>query len=178
MTTPLAPLYAVSGAPGTGKTTILPELIEAAGDIVVADIDEILENGSLLGVPIAVPEAEPVWPAYRRLWHRITYLPRRAGHPVIFLSPDTPDEIEDATAHLLLDCSDAVRTERLVARGDDKRLIDAALEDAREYRERFDTVLTIDGLEPAEIAARVMAWVRSQEDQRKASKHPGEPGPD
>jgi dephospho-CoA kinase len=169
MTTPLAPLYAVTGVPGSGKSTILPELVQAAGEMVVADIDEILEKGRLLGVPVTDPEAESVWPAYRRLWHRITYLSRRAGHPVIFLSPDTPDEIEDAAAHLLLDRSDAVRAERLRARGDDERLIEAAIEDARESRERFDTVLTIDGLEPAVIASRVMEWVRSYEQERKSA---------
>jgi len=161
MSTALAPLYAVSGAPGSGKSTLLPELLKTAEGIVVMDIDELLEDGQHLGVPIAVPEAAPIWPAYRRMWQRIIDMPRRAGHPVMLLSPNTPDEVEGATAFLLLDCADDIRSERLRARGDNERQIEAALEDARYYRDRFDTSLMTDDLEPAIIADLVLAWARS-----------------
>ncbi|THV42171.1 AAA family ATPase [Glycomyces buryatensis] len=161
MSTALAPLYAVSGAPGSGKSTILPELLKIAAGIVVMDIDELLEDGRLLGLPIAVPEAEPIWPAYRRMWQRIIDMPRRAGHPALLLSPNTPDEIAGATACLLLDCADGIRAERLRARRDSDRQIEAALEDARYYRGIFDTTLVTDGLEPPIIAEQVLAWARS-----------------
>ena len=61
--TALAPLYAVSGAPGAGKSTVLPHLLNAASGEVVIDIDELLEDGRLPGmIPIAAPEAAPIWP--------------------------------------------------------------------------------------------------------------------
>lgn len=161
MSTALAPLYAISGAPGAGKSTVFAHLLTAAAGEVVIDIDELLEDGRLLDVPIAVPEAAPVWPAYRRMWQRITDMPRRAGHPVLFLSPNTPDEVEGATACLLLDCAGDIRAKRLRARGDTARQIEAALDDTRDYRRQFDTILTTDDLEPRQVADRILAWARS-----------------
>jgi hypothetical protein len=90
-------------------------------------------------------------------------MPRRAGHAVLLLSPKTPDEmpVPGATACLLLDCADDLRTERLRASGGSDRQIEAALEDARHYRGLFDTTLMTDDLEPPTIADQVLAWTRS-----------------
>jgi hypothetical protein len=161
MAVELAPFFSVSGAPGSGKTAALPDLLEAAGGLVVMDIDELLEDGSLIGVPVTAPEAEPIWPAYRRMWRRIIDLPRRAGHPVLFLSPDVPEDLGGATACLLLDCDDAVRTERLSARDWGADRIADALEDAREKRARFDAIVRTDDAEPRVVAERILAWTRS-----------------
>src|SRR5690625_7083895 len=66
-----APLIRIAAPPGTGKSAVLPHLVARAhGAAVVADIDEILEQGHLLGVPIADPAAAEAWPAYDRLWDR------------------------------------------------------------------------------------------------------------
>ncbi|MFI7154414.1 hypothetical protein ACIBO2_56685 [Nonomuraea sp. NPDC050022] len=52
----LAPLYLLTGAPGAGKPTLLPHLIEAADGLIVMEMDELLEqDGTLLGVRIAEP---------------------------------------------------------------------------------------------------------------------------
>jgi broad-specificity NMP kinase len=157
----LAPFYAVSGAPGAGKTTVMPELLAATDGLVVMDIDELLEESALLGVPIAVPEAKPIWPAYRRMWRRIIDMPRRSGHPVLFLSPDVPDELKGATACLLLDCDDDVRAERLRARAWDAEQIADALDDARDYRSLFDAVVRTDDAESRVVAERILAWAMS-----------------
>ena len=89
----LAPLYLLAGAPAAGKTTLLPYLLRAADGLVVMDMDELLEDGALLGVTIADPRAALVWPAYDRLWARIVTMVRRAGHPVLLLCP-VPDPPE------------------------------------------------------------------------------------
>ena len=58
----LAPLYLLAGIPGSGKTTLLPHLLRAASGLVVMDTDELLEDGTLLGVPIAVRKPRPCGP--------------------------------------------------------------------------------------------------------------------
>ncbi|MCD0446010.1 AAA family ATPase [Glycomyces sp. A-F 0318] len=161
MRTELAPLFAVSGAPGAGKSAVFRELVGAAEGMVVVDIDELLEEGRLLGVLIAAPEAEPVWPAYRRMWRRITDMPRRAGHPVLFLSPDTPSDVDGADAHLLLDCADEARAGRLQSRGWNLDQISLALEDAQLYRAQFEAVVYTDDAPPAVVAGRVLEWAKS-----------------
>jgi broad-specificity NMP kinase len=154
----LAPLYAVSGAPGAGKTSVQAALLAPRDGLVVMDIDELLEDSALPGVPIAVPEAAPIWPAYGRMWRRIIDMTRRSGHPVVFLSPNIPSELPDATGHLLLDCDDEVRADRLRARGWNATQIDSALQDARAYRPLFDTVVRTDDTDPQGVAKRILAW--------------------
>ena len=155
-----APLLALTGAPGAGKTTLLPALVRLGNGLVVMDIDELLEDGNLLGVPIARPAAEPNWPGYDRLWRRITAMTRRSGHPVLFLCPNTPDEVPEASAWLLLDCPDDVRVRRLRARGWDAERIDEALADAADYRARISEVVRTDQQEPEPTATEVLAWVQ------------------
>ncbi|WP_205328555.1 AAA family ATPase [Glycomyces sp. YM15] len=161
MGTGYAPLYAVSGAPGAGKTSVRAELLAAGNGMVVMDIDELLEDSALLGVPIAVPEAAPIWPAYGRMWRRIIDMTLRSGHPVLFLSPNIPSELRGATGYLLLDCDDAVRADRLRARGWNTAQVDSALRDARAYRPLFDTVVRTDDTGPSGVAKRVLAWADS-----------------
>lgn len=163
-----APLYVVTGAPGAGKTTLLPELIRLAAGQVVLDIDELLdEHGAHLGIPIATQAAAAIWPAYNRMWLRIAEFSRRAGHPVILLCPLTPDEVaaagsggedEGEVRWGLLDCSDAVRTERLQARGWDNEAVAEALGDAAAYRSFGGTVFRTDDAAPAVVAGRLLAW--------------------
>lgn len=159
---PLAPLHVLTGAPGAGKSTVLPELIRLGNGLIVTDIDELLEDGNLLGVPIAHPGAEPNWPAYDRLWQRITAIPRRSGHPVLFLCPNTPDELPWASSWLLLDCSDDTRAARLRARGWDRARIDEALSDAAECRAQVTDAVLTDCHSPVHVAGQVLTWVRQQ----------------
>ena len=78
----------VTGAPGSGKSTVIPELVRLSpGNLAVMDMDELLDDhGRLLGIDIASPTAAPIWPAYNALWLRITELIRRSGMPVLLLS--------------------------------------------------------------------------------------------
>jgi hypothetical protein len=128
-------LIRIAAPPGTGKSTVLPYLVEfARGRAVVADIDEILENGALLGVPIADPAAAHSWPAYDRLWARITGFVTRADIPVVlFDQVPSADDPEDP-ALLGWEIGDAHRAERLRARGEGAALIEDAAADASMLR--------------------------------------------
>ncbi|WP_157181614.1 AAA family ATPase [Actinopolymorpha alba] len=160
------PLYLVTGAPGVGKTTLLPDLVRLGQGLVVIDQDELLEGGAILGVPIAHPEAAPNWPAYNRMWDRILRIVRRAGHPVLLLGP-TPSPEELATnadpagpVHwALLDCTDQLRRARLQTRGWPAEWIEDAVLDAAQTREFFPTVITTDDEDSEAIARRVLGWV-------------------
>ena len=168
MTAASAPLFLVTGAPGVGKTTLLPELVRLGQGLVVIDQDELLEDGALLGVPIAFPDAEPNWPAYNRMWDRIVHIVRRAGHPVLLLGPTPyPEELAttadpDGPLHwALLDCADQLRRARLRARGWSAEWVEDAVADAAETRELIPTVITTDDEDAEKIALRILSWART-----------------
>ena len=165
----LAPLVQICAAPGTGKTTVLPHLVARTSGEVVVDIDEILTDGALLGVPIASPAAAPVWPEYDRLWLRIAALVRRSGHPVIMFI-QVPDEggfgpDPDDPSKLLLgwQVPDTVRGSRLRARDWGPEQIDDAAADARLMAAMLPTeriVTSPEGEGPAVSAERLLRAAR------------------
>lgn len=166
---PRGPLFVLAGAPGAGKTTLLPHLIEQSEGLVVIDMDEILEDGALLGVPIATPDAAPIWPAYNRLWDRFLDIVRRSGSPVLMLSPtpspgevDGPDADSAGEHWALLDCPDEIRRSRLAARGWTEEQTADAMTDAHATKPLFGTVF--DGTDdPHELAGHVLDWVAQQQ---------------
>lgn len=149
----------VAGAPGAGKSTVIPELLRLrSGQLVVMDMDELLDpEGPVLGIPIADSSAAPNWPAYNALWLRITELIRRSGVPVLLLTPGIPAELPEGR-WLHLDCPDAVRRERLSERGWSAGRVAGALEDAAEMRELVPRSVPGDGT-PEESARLILAWV-------------------
>jgi hypothetical protein len=134
----------------------------------VIDMDEILEDGALLGVPIATSDAAPIWPAYNRLWDRFLEIVRRSGSPVLLMSPtpspgevDGPDSASARERWALLDCPDETRRARLAARGWTEEQATDALTDARATRPLFSRVF--DGTDdPQELAGQVLGWVAHQ----------------
>lgn len=165
---PRGPLFVLAGAPGAGKTTLLPHLIEQAEGLVVIDMDEILEDGALLGVPIATSEAAPIWPAYNRLWDRFLEIVRRSGSPVLLLSPtpspgeiDGPDDDVVRERWALLDCPDEIRRARLAARRWTEDQIADAMTDAHATRPLFSKAFDGTG-DPPELAGQILGWVAHQ----------------
>ncbi|MGP5197954.1 hypothetical protein ACTXKN_02240 [Brachybacterium alimentarium] len=160
MTTPPLPsahgLIRIAAPPGTGKSTVLPHLVEIArGHAVVADIDEILEDGALLGVPIADQSASENWPAYNRLWARIAGFVTRADIPIILLDQVPGAEEPRDPALLGWQIDDVLRADRLRARGDSDAVVEDAAADALVLRsilppERL--VETSDDAPPAHCA--------------------------
>lgn len=176
MTPPdLGPLIYVCAAPGGGKTTLMPALVAAADGEVIIDIDEVLEDGYLLGVPIAFPDAAPIWPAYDRMWRHITTMIRRAGHPVVELTQvPEPEDLQRAAdrpgVHWLgWDCPDEVRIRRLQQRGWSTELIDGAVYDAEQCRRLLPALLTSSGTEPiADVAQAMLDRVRELSQQHRS----------
>lgn len=165
----VAPLFMVTGAPGSGKTSVLPYLIAAGvGRFVVADMDEILTGGELLGVTIAGSGGELSWPAYNQLWAQITTLVRRSGRPMVLLCPVEPAQWppEDRVVWTHLDCTDAERRRRLAGRRWDAQAVDQAVADAHSLRSLVPDRIVTDGLSPAEVADQVAGRVTGHIDRR------------
>jgi hypothetical protein len=150
----------VTGAPGAGKSTVVPELLRlSAGGLVVMDMDELLDHdGRLLGIKIAEQAAAPHWPAYNTIWLRITELVRRSGIPVLLLGPLTPSELREGR-WLHLDCPDDVRRTRLTARGWSAAEIEDAINDAVELRKLVPRSVRGDGT-PEDSAHEILTWVK------------------
>jgi hypothetical protein len=164
-----AALFLVSGAPGSGKTTLISHLVRISAHIAVMDMDELLEDGRILGMPIAIPEAAPAWSEYNRLWVRITAIISRSGIPVLLLGPLHSAEAElagadsrDPQVHwALLDCSAAEQAKRLDAPGWTRTQIEAAIDDAERGRAAITTVFRTDQAPAEKIARDLLDWAVS-----------------
>jgi len=152
------------GVRSAGKTTLVAPLVEAATGHVVLDMDEVLEDGCVMGMRIAFDDAGDAWPAYNRHWVSVASLIARSA-PLVLLGPLLPAEWiaaggDPSTPFALLDCTDDVRVERLRARGWANVDIDDALRDAFDARaaiaHRIDTVCTVD-----DAVAAIVAWLSS-----------------
>lgn len=157
----MSTLVRIAAPPGTGKTTVLPHLIALARTrAVVADIDEILEDSSLLGVLIAHPDAAPLWPAYDRLWDRIADLSLRAGFPMLLLT-QVPEAGDPGGRGMLLgwDVDDELRSRRLRARGEAEAVVNDAQEDAISLRSMVDAAHLIrTGADDTAEACAAAIW--------------------
>jgi broad-specificity NMP kinase len=152
-------LFVVTGAPGAGKSTVIPELLRLrSGQLVVMDMDELLDSeGRVLGVEIADSSAAANWPAYNALWLRITELVRRSGTPMLLLSPLVPTELPEGR-WLHLDCPDSVRRKRLSERGWSDEQIEQAIADAVQIRKLVPRSVAGNGT-PEDSARLILAWV-------------------
>lgn len=163
------PLMLVAGAPGVGKSTVIPRLARASNKFVAVDMDELLDDGSILGIEIATDDAAEMWPAYNKLWLKNIALVLRSGVPVVFSSPLTPPEVEAALpgefahprAWMLLDCDDEERARRLRLRGWEPDRIGYALGDAKALRTAIPSVVKTDGQTPDQVAESLRQWAEN-----------------
>jgi ribosomal protein S18 acetylase RimI-like enzyme len=117
---PREPLLVVSGASGSGKSTIVAPLArELAGEAAVFDIDYLID-----AFAIQAGAAPLDWRAIRAAWLSVAAGVAQSGMPTVLLGPLAPLHLEDLAQRrwvrsiqfFLLDCPDDVRRRRLEAR--------------------------------------------------------------
>ncbi|WP_147449285.1 hypothetical protein [Actinomadura pelletieri] len=148
----------VLGAPGSGKSAVLPALKAALPSHVVIDWDAFMEPaGELAGTNIRT--APRTWAAYEHLVR--VALEAVAPVPTVLLGVATPDQLAGwpGGRWLLLDCGDAERRARLASRGDATD-VSEALADAAAYRALGLPAIDTTGLDAETVAAHIASWVR------------------
>jgi hypothetical protein len=140
------------GAPGSGKTTLVPHLRRRLTGWVVLDWDYLQEHASTLaGSDVRMVTA--LWPTYDDLVLTTVMEITDGGVSCAVLGVRTPSELPEwpIDVWLLLDCSDSIRSLRLSGSGRAAD-IDAAVSDAGNYRSLGLT--TLDASAPPEEIAR------------------------
>ena len=109
---PTHPLFVVTGASGTGKTTIVEPLRRRLPDYEVLETDVILQVAAL------------GWDTWRNTWLQLAYAIALNGRATVLCGSLVPEHLENLPARRLvgpihfcnLDCPDAVLAERLRGR--------------------------------------------------------------
>ncbi len=160
-------ITSVIGAPGSGKSTVKEPLAARLPACVVLDWDALMEPAAALAGR-GIREHPETWPAYRQLVR--TVLDTLTGVPVVLLGVCTPDELPGwpIDAWVLLDCADAERKRRLLARADGSSVREA-LADARAYRSLGLPAIDTTGRTPADVAGDLARLI--------LSSSPGKPAP-
>lgn len=164
------PLFLVTGASCSGKSTLCQELLDRERDYIVMESD-ILWN-EVYDTP------EDGYCAYRETWLELCANISQAGRPVVLCGCVTPDQLERLSGrslftellYLAVVCEDAALEERMrVGRGvTDEGWIQSSLSFNRWLREHAAEqdppirLLDTTGLSPLEGAALADQWIRSR----------------
>lgn len=149
----------VLGAPGAGKTAVVPAVARLLPNYAILDWDAFMEPAALLaGRPIQ--QSPETWPAYRDLMYSI--LVSVSHLPVVLFGVCTPDELVGwpIGAWLLLDCSDEERKLRLGEHADSQRLAEG-IRDGRANRLLGLPVVDTTGRTPEAVAVELAALIES-----------------
>lgn len=160
------PLSIVTGAPGAGKSTTVAALLRLRREYLVFDADWLLPDLSAVTGRV-IAEAEELWPPYRRLWLTIARVIAQNGRQTILFIPLEPGELATASPEdrrgnvrwCLLDCDDATRRDRLLARGWDDAAIAEASHDAAVLRTQIPYVVDTGRMAVAAVAADLDRWL-------------------
>jgi hypothetical protein len=161
------PLFVVTGASGSGKSTIFPELLGClAGRCVVFDVDWLIDPFGR-----AAKDGDIDWAAFRDAWLHVSHGVAQNGLPTLLLGPFIPEHLEGLPGrsgvseihYLVLDCPDDERRQRIEARPRWRgRDIRAQTEFGRWLRKNLAPVIDTSTQSPAEVALEVAAWVQDR----------------
>jgi hypothetical protein len=169
-TASLQPLFVVTGASASGKTTIFGPLARLlAGRCIVFDVDWLLDASSVLAGGATVTEIP--WAGFDQAWLAVAHGVAQSGLPTLLLGTVTPDRVESnigrkwvGTVHsLVLDCPDEVRRQRIDARPE-WRLRDTTeqISFGRWLRETIPDRVDTSRCSPEEAARAVADWVETR----------------
>jgi hypothetical protein len=158
---PTLPLFVITGASGTGKTTVTGPLRRLLPECVVFEGDPISQVAAL------------GWNVFRDTWLRIACEVALSGRPTVLCTSLMPGDLEALPARKLLgpihfgnlDCPDDVLAARLRARpswrhSNTEEVIVTHQRFAAWLREHIDPTWDTSALTPEETAGRIAAWVR------------------
>jgi predicted kinase len=158
---PALPLFVVTGASGTGKTTITGPLRSLLPGCLVFETDVILHVAAL------------GWDTWRNTWLQLAHAAALGGRVTVLTGSLTPDQLERLPARkligpihfALLDCPDDVLAGRLRERpawrgtSAEAKIIEHQ-RFAAWLRARITPSFDTSTASAAEVAGRVAAWVR------------------
>jgi hypothetical protein len=172
----LPPIFFVSGAFGSGKSTFAPLVSGLLAECFVFDADWLL-------IPLSALAGRNLWensdPTLPDVWLAVAGMAAHANRSAVIFSPCEPHELEDLPSRrlvgeshwLLLDCADHEIRSRLEGRGWKEDLIRESLDDANRMRRLGLKTVRTDTEPPPACAIRVVNWVRE-----RLSQHAGAAG--
>ncbi len=173
-------LPVVTGAPGSGKTTIVHYLLSIESKFVFLDMDWLADSASRLASRNIYIDPT-TWRPYQDVWFDVLKsLFRNSLKPVLF-TPNSPLDYQHnnfpkwvkSVDWLLLDCHTEVRKKRLAARDSwTESRIDEALFDADELRSLIGRSVDTSELTIAQTAESIVQWLNSL-DSSLSQKEPG-----
>jgi hypothetical protein len=158
---PALPLFVVTGASGTGKSTITGPLRTLLPGCLVAETDVILHVAAL------------GWDTWRNTWLQLAHAAALGGQATVLTGSFTPDQLEGLPARkligpihfALLDCPDDILAGRLRARPawrgtSSPAKITENQRFAAWLRARVTPSIDTSTAGPDEVAGRIAAWVK------------------
>ena len=161
------PLYIVTGAPGSGKSTVLHAFLELRSPYLAFDIDWLAEAASALAEKDIYSDPS-TWKPYGGLWFEILHAICKNDRTPVFFTPNDPQDLEQygrpawcsELKWLLLDCDDRIRRERLARRPAwTEAMIAEAQEDAQVLRQSVHMQVDTGVLPPIETAKSILKWL-------------------
>ena len=157
---PAHPLFVVTGASGSGKSTIVEPLRHRLPDCAVLETDLILQVAAL------------GWDTWRNTWLQLAHAIALNARATVLCGSLLPGHLEALPARQLvgpvhfcnLDCSDAVLAERLRARPAWRAWTEERIVEHQRFaaglRERIQPTFDTSVLSVEEVADRIAKWIR------------------